>query len=69
MNDWAEVTMVDPVNFKDEVNILLLADWGVIKTTDFFPIIGSLREQMVDKDFKLMLVAGDIAYNLDSNNG
>lgn len=46
-----------------------MADWGVIDTTGFKPINDSLRELMLVKKLHLLVVVGDIAYDLDSKNG
>ena len=61
--------VVHPANAMNPTNILVLADWGVIRTTGFTPIFESLRNVMAKKSFNLMMVNGDIAYNLDTNNG
>ncbi len=44
---WVNTKIIDPVKFDGSINILLLADWGVIKTTGFVPIGESLRSLMV----------------------
>jgi len=64
-----EITAIDPLDKIDPTKILVLADWGVIKTTGFTPIIPSLRNVMQDYTFNLMIVDGDIAYNLETDNG
>lgn len=69
LQDWVESNIIDPVNYKSEINILTMADWGVIKTTGFTPIGESLRGVMAEKQFNLMVVLGDICYDLDSDNG
>ena len=63
------MNIVNPVDTINPVNILVLADWGVIRSTGFTPIIESLKNVMVQKTFKLMMINGDIAYDLDTNNG
>jgi hypothetical protein len=51
------------------VHILVTADWGVIKNQDYLSITPTLEKVMNQFHFKLMLLAGDIAYDLDSHNG
>jgi metallophosphoesterase superfamily enzyme len=63
------MNVIDPVGAINPTNILVLADWGVIRTTGFTPIFESLRNVMTNKSFKLMMINGDIAYNLDTNYG
>lgn len=46
-----------------------MGDWGVIKKQEYLPIGPALEKVMGQFDFKLLLLAGDIAYDLDSNNG
>lgn len=57
------------MNYNGQINTLTMADWGVIGTTGFTPINESLRQLMLVKKIHLLLVVGDIAYDLDSNNG
>ena len=45
---------------------MILADWGASYKTGFIPIHSTLRTLMLQKKIDLMLVAGDIAYNLNS---
>lgn len=63
------MNIIDPVTVATPIRILTLADWGVITTTGFTPIAESLRQVMTIYKFDLMMVDGDIAYDLDTNNG
>lgn len=69
LTDWVEINAVDPNNHNDTMNTLVMADWGVIETSGFKPINDSLRELMLIKKLDLLIVVGDIAYDLDSKNG
>lgn len=66
---WAELKIVNPKQYIGALNVLVLADWSVIEKTGFTPIAALLRDVMIEKDIHLLMVNGDIAYDLDSNNG
>jgi hypothetical protein len=61
--------IIHPLNYPEPINIMVLADWGVIKTSGLTPILKFARLLMVQKDIHLLIVNGDIAYELDSDNG
>ena len=69
LKTWVDMKIASPTQFGGLMNILVLADWSVIEKTGFAPINGLLRDVMIEKDIHLLMVNGDIAYDLDSNNG
>ncbi len=69
LTQYVNMNIIDPVTVATPIRILTLADWGVITTTGFTPIAESLRQVMTIYKFDLMMVDGDIAYDLDTNNG
>jgi 3',5'-cyclic AMP phosphodiesterase CpdA len=69
MNDWVQVSLVDPRDTDQTLRILVLADWSPSDTTGFVPIIETLEQVMSIEKIDLMIITGDISYDLDSNNG
>jgi metallophosphoesterase superfamily enzyme len=49
--------------------VIVLADWGVIEGDKMTPIMNSLNQILTRDDIHLMVIMGDIAYDLDSNYG
>lgn len=66
--DWVRVSLFDPSS-QSSFNAVVMADWGVIETPGFKPINDSLHELLLVKEVHLLLIVGDIAYDLDSKNG
>jgi hypothetical protein len=67
--DWVQLSVIDPSRYNDTINTLVMADWGVIDTSGYKPITDSFRQLILVKDLHLLIVVGDIAYDLDSKNG
>ena len=63
------MNMPDPRNHDKKMNIVVLADWGPSYKTGYTPIHQTLRNTMSYKKMDLMVVVGDIAYNLNSEGG
>ena len=68
---WIELNIVDPRPSDRSVSAVVLADWGKIdKNKDIMkPITQDLKRTIKQKDIDAIIIAGDIAYDLDSNNG
>ena len=41
--DWVKLNIMDPKKAIDQVNILLMADWGIIYEAGYTPITEDLR--------------------------
>jgi len=68
---WVQVFLSDPRNKNRAMQLAALADWGPIKKNIgvMTPIIDDLNRVLKEKDIDVVLINGDVAYDLDSNNG
>ncbi len=66
-----EINIVDPRPQDRAVSAVVLADWGKIeKNKDIMkPITQDLKRTIKEKGIDAIIIAGDIGYDLDSNNG
>lgn len=69
--EWVEVKLANPTSKDRELSIVVLADWGAIEENIkvLTPITESLKRTIREKDISAIVIDGDIAYDLDSNNG
>jgi hypothetical protein len=65
------VKLIDPLRKDRDINMIVLADWGTIEANIniMTPITKDLKRVIEEKEINGILIAGDIAYDLDSNNG
>jgi predicted phosphodiesterase len=61
--------MPDPRSHDGEMNVMVMADWGPSYDTGMIPIHEKFREVHANRKIDLLIIIGDIAYNLDSRNG
>ena len=63
------MNMPDPSNHNGAMNIVVLADWGPSYNTGFTPVHETMKKVMNQKKLHLIIVVGDIAYDLNSQGG
>jgi hypothetical protein len=51
------------------VKVIAFADWGVVQSGAMTPIVDDMRVMIATERINAVIIAGDIAYDLDSNNG
>ena len=61
--------MIDPLAHPSHINVMAFGDWGPSYATGFTPIHETVRNLMLKKRMNLLVLTGDIAYNLNSRNG
>ncbi len=49
--------------------MITFADWGVIQSGRMTPIVDDMRVMIAAERINAIIIAGDIAYDLDSKNG
>ena len=69
--NWISVKLLDPRPKDRDIRMVVLSDWGTIEANIniMTPITNDLKRVMREKDVSAIMIAGDIAYDLDSNNG
>lgn len=70
-NSWVDLELIDPTPKDRTVRVVALADWGNIENNIGYmtPILDDLKTVIQDKQINALMIAGDIAYDLDSNYG
>ena len=68
---WVETSLTDPRAKNRDVRVVALADWGTIKKNiDIMtPIANDLKRVLHEHKIDALLIDGDVAYDLDTNNG
>ncbi len=52
------------------MKLVALADWGIVKNSSkITPIVDDLKKIIHEKEIHVIIINGDVAYDLDSNNG
>ena len=66
-----DVTLLDPTSKDEDVNVAIFADWSPLTTSlnKMTSIDNSLKRIIIEKRISVIVINGDIAYDLDSNNG
>lgn len=68
---WVETALIDPRPKNRAVRVVALADWGTIKKNIdiMIPITNDLKRVLREQEIHAVLIDGDVAYDLDTNNG
>ena len=61
--------MPDPRHHDREMNVMVLAHWGPSYNTGMIPVHEQFRKVHASKKIDLLVLVGDIGYNLNSRNG
>ena len=69
MSEYIEVNMPDPRKHDGEMNVMVMADWGPSYTTGMIPVHEEFRKVHAIRRINLLVLVGDVAYNLNSRNG
>ncbi len=66
---WIDIKLIDPSVASRSLKMVVLADWGTIETDVMTPITDHLKRYLRNTEVNAVMIAGDIAYDLDSFNG
>lgn len=67
--EWIGVKVANPTSANEDVKVAVIADWSTIFTKPLITVTRTLRKAIDEKGLSAVVIAGDIAYDLDTNRG